>query len=106
MLTTCCLDCLMPCTLLYKQRAPWFEQFLLGLGAGWKVFNTAGTWPRRARAQLYGMNDMATGKPNLLSMAAGLLIYPVYVVQVSYYTLLPALHSVFAILCLAACCCM
>lgn len=33
---------------------------------------------------------MATGRPNLLSMAAGLLIYPVYVVQVSNHTRLSA----------------
>ena len=61
-----------------------------GAGADWKIFNTAGSWPRQARAQLYGSNDMATGKPHALSMAAGLLVYPVYVIQVSLPLLLPA----------------
>jgi len=51
-------------------------------GADWSIFNTAGTWPRRARACLYGSNDMATGRPSLMSMACGLLMYPVYVAQV------------------------
>lgn len=51
-------------------------------GADWSIFNTAGTWPRTARARLYGSNDMATGRPSLLSMACGLLMYPVYVAQV------------------------
>lgn len=67
------------------------------------MFNASGTWPRRARAQLYGRNDMVTGKPNLLSMAAGLLIYPVYVVQVSFWTVASALHSAFATLRSATC---
>ncbi len=51
-------------------------------GADWSIFNTAGTWPRRARARLYGSNDMATGRPSLMYMACGLLMYPVYVAQV------------------------
>ncbi|DBA96365.1 TPA: hypothetical protein ACH3X3_002538 [Trebouxia sp. C0006] len=54
---------------------------LIDQGADWSIFNTAGTWPRRARARLYGSNDMATGRPSLLSMACGLLMYPVYVAQ-------------------------
>jgi len=51
-------------------------------GADWSIFNAPGTWPRRARARLYGSNDMATGRPSLMSMAFGLLVYPVYVAQV------------------------
>lgn len=58
------------------------RKLLCVAGAAWSIFNTAGTWPRRARQQLYGSNDMDTGRPNLWSMALGLLVYPVYVVQV------------------------
>ncbi|DBA92222.1 TPA: hypothetical protein ACH3X1_015929 [Trebouxia sp. C0004] len=34
-------------------------------------------------AQLYGNNDMQTGRPSFLKMVGALLIYPLYVVQVS-----------------------
>lgn len=30
----------------------------------------ASTWPPYSRAVLYGMNDMAAGKPHLVGMAA------------------------------------
>ncbi len=61
-------------------------------GADWSIFNTAGTWPRRARACLYGSNDMATGRPSLMSMACGLLMYPVYVAQVQQDSVHPYTH--------------
>ena len=51
-------------------------------GAEWSVFNSPADWNRREVAQLYGCNDMTTGRPRLLKLAGGLLIYPVYVVQV------------------------
>ena len=52
-------------------------------GADWSIFNPPASWLRREVAQLYGNNDMQTGRPIFLKMAGALLIYPLYVVQVS-----------------------
>ena len=35
-------------------------------------------------AQLYGCNDMTTGRPSLMQLATALLAYPLYVVQVLF----------------------
>ena len=51
-------------------------------GADWSVFNAPSSWRRQEVAQLYGCNDMTTGRPVLMKLAGGLLAYPVYVVQV------------------------
>lgn len=52
-------------------------------GADWSIFNPPASWQRREIAQLYGNNDMQTGRPNFPKMVGALLIYPLYVVQVS-----------------------
>ena len=52
-----------------------------------------GSWPRAARVQQYGLNDMATGRPSLVAMAAALLVYPVYVIQVQQRRHAPATIS-------------
>ncbi len=52
-------------------------------GADWSIFNPPASWQRREVAQLYGNNDMQTGRPKFSKMVGALLIYPLYVVQVS-----------------------
>ena len=47
------------------------------------------SWPRQARAVLYGHNDMATGRPSFFYMAFTMLTYPIWLVQVCHHT-----HSV------------
>ena len=54
-----------------------------GSGADWSIFNHASSWQRQEVAQLYGCNDMTTGRPSFLKMVGGLLVYPLYVIQVS-----------------------
>lgn len=51
-------------------------------GGEWTEFNPPAIWSRRQRAQLYGYNDIAVGRPNLLHMTAHLMSYPIYTVQV------------------------
>ena len=51
-------------------------------GADWSILNPVSSWPRQIRATLYGRNDMNAGKPNLFVMAAQLLAYPLYLIQV------------------------
>ena len=52
-------------------------------GADWTILNPPSTWQRWEVAQLYGRNDMATGRPNLFKMAEDVFLYPVHVIQVS-----------------------
>lgn len=56
--------------------------YLLCAGASWSIFNTHSSWPRPVRAQLYGRNDMATGRPSFLYMAFTMLTYPIWLIQV------------------------
>ena len=51
-------------------------------GAEWSVFNPTRSWSRRNRAQLYGLNTMAAGKPNVFDMAFRFLLHPIYIIQV------------------------
>lgn len=51
-------------------------------GAEWSTLNPLHTWPRRARAMLYGDNDMSAGRPKIASMVYEGLTHPVYLVQV------------------------
>ncbi len=74
----------------YAAISVWVTSLLLGLhklrcaaGADWSIFNPPASWQRREVAQLYGNNDMQTGRPNFSKMVGALLIYPLYVVQVS-----------------------
>ncbi|KAA6428240.1 MAG: hypothetical protein FRX49_01836 [Trebouxia sp. A1-2] len=50
-------------------------------GGDWSTFNALSIWPRRDRASLYGSNDVAAGRPNLLRMAAAYLCQPIFIVQ-------------------------
>ena len=54
----------------------------MGAGGDWSTFNALSIWPRRDRASLYGSNDVAAGRPNLLRMAAAYLCQPIFIVQV------------------------
>lgn len=54
----------------------------LHAGAEWNILNPASTWPRQARSVLYGRNDMSPGKPNMFSLAAEVLMHPMFLVQV------------------------
>ncbi len=60
------------------------KKLLCAAGAEWSIFNPPASWQRREVAQLYGNNDMQTGRPNFPKMVGALLIYPLYVVQVSH----------------------
>ena len=42
----------------------------------------AGSWGRKARAQLYGTNDMSIGRPSFPQLVLFTLSNPVYLVQV------------------------
>ena len=55
---------------------------MLTTGAPWSILNPAASWNRAVVAQLYGYNDMSTGRPRFLAMVGGLLAYPLYVLQV------------------------
>ena len=55
---------------------------LLCAGANWNEFNTAGSWGRKARAQLYGANDMSVGRPSFPQLVLSTLSNPMYLVQV------------------------
>ena len=57
---------------------------LLYAGANWDEFNTAGSWGRKARAHLYGPNDMSVGRPSFPQMVLSALSNPMYLVQVMY----------------------
>ncbi len=59
------------------------RKLLCAAGADWSIFNPPASWQRRQVAQLYGNNDMQTGRPSFLKMVGAFLIYPLYVVQVS-----------------------
>ncbi|DBA90734.1 TPA: hypothetical protein ACH3X1_003944 [Trebouxia sp. C0004] len=50
-------------------------------GATWDGFNAVGTTKRRERVQLYGMNDMALGRPSFLQMVAHVFSSPMYLIQ-------------------------
>ncbi|DBB14077.1 TPA: hypothetical protein ACH3X3_001037 [Trebouxia sp. C0006] len=50
-------------------------------GGDWSTFNALSIWPRRDRASLYGSNDVAAGRPDLLRMVAAYLCQPIYIVQ-------------------------
>ncbi len=58
------------------------SDFSMSAGGDWSMFNALSTWPRRDRASLYGSNDVAAGRPDLLRMVAGYLCQPIYIVQV------------------------
>ena len=51
-------------------------------GATWKAFNAAALSVRRQRAHMYGLNDMAVGRPVFVNMLARVLGSPIYVIQV------------------------
>ena len=59
-----------------------WKLFSMCAGGDWSTFNTLSSWPRRDRASLYGSNDVAAGRPDLLRMVAAYLCRPIYVVQV------------------------
>ncbi len=65
-------------------------------GGEWTEFNPAAIWSRKLRAQLYGYNDIAVGRPNLLRMTAHLMSYPIYTVQVDSQLLnhIAGLHQI------------
>ncbi len=67
---------------MHELQSCHWPQAIRGAGADWSIFNPASSWQRREVAQLYGCNDMGTGRPNFLYMAGEWLTYPVYVVQV------------------------
>ena len=52
------------------------KKLLCAAGAEWSIFNPPAGWQRREVAQLYGNNDMQTGRPNFPKMVGALLIYP------------------------------
>ncbi len=54
----------------------------MSAGGDWSTFNALSIWPRRDRASLYGSNDVAAGRPDLLRMVAAYLCQPIYIVQV------------------------
>ncbi|DBA99058.1 TPA: hypothetical protein ACH3X1_014197 [Trebouxia sp. C0004] len=55
-------------------------------GGSWSTFNAQSSWPRRERASLYGSNDVAAGRPHLLTMVAAYLCQPIYIVQFAEIT--------------------
>ena len=61
------------------------RKLLCAAGADWSIFNPPDSWQRREVVQLYGNNDMQTGRPSFLKMVGAFLIVgaPLYVVQVS-----------------------
>ena len=58
------------------------DMSLASSGGEWTEFNPPAMWSRKQRAQLYGYNDIAVGRPNFLRMTAHLMSYPIYTVQV------------------------
>ena len=56
---------------------------ILTAGHDWSSFNLTRQWRRHERADLYGSNDVAAGRPDLLLMAAQQLLQPLFIVQVS-----------------------
>lgn len=53
-------------------------------GSSWSVFNSPGTWQRLDVQLIYGRNDMSSGQPSLIRMAAAVLVLPVFLVQVCF----------------------
>lgn len=66
-------------TRLLRQKQ---QKMCHAIGGSWCIMNPASSWPRYSRAVLYGKNDMAAGKPHLVSMAARQLAKPLYLIQV------------------------
>ncbi|KAL3135220.1 hypothetical protein ABBQ38_006299 [Trebouxia sp. C0009 RCD-2024] len=58
-----------------------FKQYLC-IGGNWMHFNSAGSWPRRERRRVYGLNELPVSPPNLALLIVAELSSPFVILQI------------------------
>ena len=54
-------------------------------GSEWTALDASANLQRKQVQQLYGINDILDGRPNLFAMAAVVLAYPPHILQANFW---------------------